>query len=160
MEGSPSEQRGSRPSLVRDARLLQETLGALTRILQALDRQRAVRFGLSPTHWQALLALQQTGPLTVTGLGDRLFLEKSTASRLAKGLLEDGLVRRRSPRSDDRKVILQVTEYGMQRSRKILNELSEQYIEVLSALDPEVGRFLPAALAQLTKDLAGRVERA
>jgi DNA-binding MarR family transcriptional regulator len=159
MEDPPSDP-SSRPSLVRDAGFVLESLAALTRILQALDRQRAGSFGLSAAHWQALLALQRTGPLTVTGLGDRLFLEKSTASRLAKGLLSEGLVRKRSPGSDERKVILQVTELGIQLSRKILNELSEEYIQVLSSMEPEVGRSLPVALARLTKELARRVERA
>jgi len=89
--------------------------------------------------------------MAVTHLGDTLLLEKSTASRLAKGLLEDSLVRKRSPSSDARVVILQLTERGHRLSRKILNDLSEENMEVLASLVPEAREALPGFLEELTR---------
>lgn len=144
----------SRTHLIRNAALLRESMERVLRILQAGDRDRARRHGISPSQGQALLALSRSGPLTVTGLGEHLHLEKSTASRLAKGLLKRGFVRKRSPASDDRKVILQVTEQGIRLSRRILNDLSEEYVALLGSMDPEVGESLPRLLALLAQGMA------
>jgi len=97
--------------------------------------------------------------MTVTGLGEHLHLEKSTASRLAKGLLVLDLVRKRSPSSDDRVVILQATEQGLRLSRKILNDLSEEYIDLLATLAPGERETLPRLLEGLWRGLSGQMCR-
>jgi len=141
----------NRPSLIRDATLLQESLRDLVRVLQSRDRDRAGEHGLSSSQSDALLVLTRAGPMTVTALGERLHLEKSTASRLAKGLLGLGLVRKRSPASDDRKVILQLTEKGMRLSRTVLNRYSEEHVELLESLSPESRERLPILIGELTR---------
>jgi DNA-binding MarR family transcriptional regulator len=98
--------------------------------------------------------------MPVTKLGDALVLEKSTASRLAKGLMDRGLVRKRSPQSDSRVVILQLTEQGQRLSRKILNELSREYMEILEPFEPEVRKELPDYLQRLTFHLAAGMDPA
>jgi len=91
--------------------------------------------------------------MTVTALGERLHLEKSTASRIAKGLLRIGLVRKRSPSSDERKVILQLTEQGLRVARRVLNDYAEEDIELLESLDPDSSGRLPILLGELTRTL-------
>jgi DNA-binding MarR family transcriptional regulator len=145
-----------RPSLVRATARLEEALNALSRTLQTRDRDRAARYDLSVSQSHALIALGKGGPKTVTGLASYLHLEKSTASRLAKGLLGRGLVRKRSPTSDDRVVILQATEQGLRLSRRILNDLSEEYTDLLAGLDPTMREILPNALECLQESLAPR----
>jgi DNA-binding MarR family transcriptional regulator len=145
---------------MRDASHFQEALGSLIRVLQARDRDRACCYGLSVSQCHALQALVKEGPLTVTRLGEELHLEKSTASRLANGLLERGLVRKRSPNSDGRVVILQVTEQGLRLSRKILNDLTEEYMELLAEFDPEVRRALPTLMKRLKEVFSARIDPA
>lgn len=140
-------------SLVRDAARLQESLGELIRVIQHRDRDRASRYDLSVSQCRALEALAREGPMPVTHLGNALLLEKSTASRLARGLMERGLLRKRSPRTDSRVVILQVTEQGIRLSRKILNDLSEELMEVLEDVQPEARGAIPHLLDQLTRAL-------
>ena len=141
-------------SRIRDAALLQEVLGTLVRIIQDRDRDRASRYDLSASQWHALQALVQEGPVTVTELGDLLFLEKSTASRLAKGLLKRGLVRKRSPHSDGRVVILQLTEQGLRLARRILNDLAEEYMDLLEVFEPEERKVLPPLLGRLVQEIS------
>jgi MarR family 2-MHQ and catechol resistance regulon transcriptional repressor len=145
-----------RPSLMRDAARLQEALVELTRLLQFRDRDRACCFDLSASQCHALQALIQKGPMTVTQLGDLLYLEKSTASRLAKALLEKELVRKRAPRDDGRVVILQVTEAGQRLARKILNDLAAEYMDLLEGFEPEVRAALPLLLDRLTQTISRR----
>jgi len=95
--------------------------------------------------------------MTVTQLGGQLYLEKSTASRLAKALLEKKLVRKRAPRADGRVVILQVTEAGHRLARKIMNDLSEEYMDLLEGFEPEVRAALPLLLDRLTQTISTRM---
>jgi MarR family 2-MHQ and catechol resistance regulon transcriptional repressor len=147
-----------RRTLMRDATLLQDALGELIRVLQSRDRDRACCYDLSVSQCHALQTLIKDGPLTVTRLGERLYLEKSTASRLANALLDRGLVRKRSPESDGRVVILQVTEQGLRLSRKILNDLSEEYMDLLQGFEPEVRAALPQLLDRLTRTISARTD--
>jgi DNA-binding MarR family transcriptional regulator len=94
--------------------------------------------------------------MTVNQLAAHLYLEKSTASRLAKSLIRQELVRRRSPESDGRVVILQVTEAGHRLSRRIRNDLAEEYTELLEGFEPEVRRALPRLVQRLTATIAQR----
>ncbi len=148
----------NRPSLLRDAARLQEALADLIRVLQFRDRDRACCYDLSVSQCHALQALFQNGPMTVTKLGGELYLEKSTASRLAKALLEKDLVRKRAPRADGRVVILQVTEAGHRLARKIMNDLSEEYMDLLEGFEPEVRAALPLLLDRLTQTISTRMD--
>lgn len=148
----------SQPSMVRDAARLQEALAELIRVLQFRDRDRACCYDLSVSQCHALQALIQSGPMTVTQLGSHLYLEKSTASRLANALLKKELVRKRAPREDGRVVILQVTEAGHRLARKIMNDLSEEYRDLLEQFEPEVRAALPLLLDRLTQIISARTD--
>ena len=147
------EPRSRSSSLVRDAARLQEALRELIRVIQHQDRHRASGYDLSVSQCHALEIIAREGPKTVTDLGDALFLEKSTASRLARGLVHRGLIRKRSPGSDSRVVILQLTEGGIRLSRKVLNDLSERYRALLDEVPEAVRGPLPKHLEQLTASL-------
>jgi MarR family 2-MHQ and catechol resistance regulon transcriptional repressor len=149
-----------RPTLMRDAARVQDALGELIRVLQFRDRDRACCYDLSVSQCHALQTLIKGGPMTVTQLGDHLYLEKSTASRLAKALLRKDLVRKRSPLADGRVVILQVTEAGHRLARKILNDLSQEYMDLLEQVDPEVRTALPILLDRVTQAIKGRTDPA
>ena len=125
-------------SLLGESARLQESLGKLMRVLQHHDRIRASRYDLPVSQCHALQTFLRWGPMTVTELGEHLYLEKSTASRLAKALLKRDLVRRRAPRDDGRVVILQLTEGGQRAARRIVQDLTEDYQLLLRSFDPEV----------------------
>lgn len=146
---------GSRPALLKAAAHLQVAVNALVRAVQARDRRWAGCYGLSVSQFHGLLTLNRQGPSTVTHLGDTLHLDKSTASRLAKGLIKLGLARKRPSGSDDRRVILQVTEKGMRLSRRILNDLSGEYVELLASMEHEGREALSPLLDELTRGFSG-----
>jgi len=68
--------------------------------------------GLTYTQWIAIVALWEQDEQTVSGLGDKLFLESNTLTPILKKLEALGyLERRRDPR-DERQVIVKLTEAG------------------------------------------------
>ena len=153
---STAVETASQPALIRDAARLQKSLSELIRVLQFRNRDRACCYDLSVSQCHALEALISHGPMPVTQLGDHLYLEKSTASRLAKSLLDKELVRKRAPLSDGRVVILQVTEAGHRLARRIMKDLSEEYMDLLGEFEPEVRAAMPRFLDLLTRNISGR----
>jgi hypothetical protein len=55
-------------------------------------------------------------------------------------------------------VILQVTEAGHRLARKIMNDLSEEYRELLEVFEPEVRAALPLLLDRLTQIISTRMD--
>jgi DNA-binding MarR family transcriptional regulator len=93
--------------------------------------------------------------MTVTSLGNHLYLEKSTASRLAKGLIQKGMIRRRAPGRDGRVTILQLTESGRRTARKMENEVFSTYLSILEGMGPESRERLPELLQRFAEAVAG-----
>lgn len=148
---------GSHPSALRAASILQDSLLGLGRLLQSLDRQRGDRLGIPASLIHGLLAIGHAGPFTVTELGRQLRIDTSTASRLAKGLIARGLVRKRSPATDERRVVLQITEQGMRLSRRIENDLAQESSDLFLSMDPQVRERLPGLLRHLVGVLGARL---
>jgi MarR family transcriptional regulator, organic hydroperoxide resistance regulator len=68
--------------------------------------------GVTYTQWIAIVALWEQDEQTVSGLGEKLFLESNTLTPILKKLEALGfLERRRSPR-DERQVIVKLTPAG------------------------------------------------
>ena len=107
--------------------------------------------GITYTQWIAIVALWEQDAQTVSGLGDKLFLESNTLTPILKKLETLGyLERRRDPR-DERQVIVTLTaagralrEKGAQRTlvkatglaaeefaaaRRTMNEVRDRLIE-------------------------------
>src|ERR1700761_4897353 len=68
--------------------------------------------GITYTQWITIVALWEQDEQTVSGLGEKLFLESNTLTPILKKLESLGyLERRRDPR-DERQVIVKLTEAG------------------------------------------------
>jgi DNA-binding MarR family transcriptional regulator len=68
--------------------------------------------GVTYTQWIAIVALWEEDAQTVSGLGEKLFLESNTLTPILKKLEALGyLVRRRDP-GDERQVIVTLTDAG------------------------------------------------
>lgn len=69
--------------------------------------------GLTYTQYITLLALWETDNETVKSLGEKLLLDSGTLTPLLKKLEEQGLVERKRSESDERSVIISLTEKGI-----------------------------------------------
>lgn len=161
-----AEPRGGVPSTAlasRDALALQDALTDLIRVVQFRDRDRACCYDLSVSQCYALRAVVQDGPLSVNDLAGALVLDKSSASRLARGLVEGGLVRRVADPDDARTVHLEATASGRALHERIAQDLAREYGSVLAdfsdaerARAVEAVRRLAAAVARRVDARGGR----
>jgi DNA-binding MarR family transcriptional regulator len=94
----------------------------------------------------------------VNELAGALYLEKSTASRLARGLEESGLVERSPDPEDRRSVRLAATAAGRSAHAGIEADLQREYATLLEDFEPEVRSAMTQLLGRLTRAVGSRVE--
>lgn len=70
--------------------------------------------GITYTQWILIIALWEQDNQTVKSLGEKLFLESNTLTPVLKKLDELGYLRRNRDPSDERQVIVSITEAGRQ----------------------------------------------
>lgn len=146
------------PELLRDARRLSEALTELIRVVQFRDRDRACCYDISVSQCYALKGVVDAGDMTVNDLAAHLYLDKSTASRIANSLVDKGMLER-EPDPDDRRVVrLSPTPGGRAVCGRIEADLAGEYAELLTDFDPEIRAAITGLVARLGRSFSARVE--
>jgi len=138
MAASKSTRSESFAAIHRDARALQAAVGDLVRVYQFRDRDRICCHAISVTQCHALETLIEHGPLRLGELTERLFLDKSTTSRVVRTLVKKGYVEQHADASDRRATALSPTRAGRTLCSRITDDLIEQQKALLADLDPDV----------------------
>jgi DNA-binding MarR family transcriptional regulator len=133
-------------------------LSDLIRVVQFRDRDRACCYDLSVTQCYALERVVHSGGLTVNELSAALYLDKSTASRVANSLVEKGVLERRGDAADGRIVRLVATAAGASTCARIEADLAAEYADLLSDFEPEVQAASAEVLRRLASAFARRVD--
>lgn len=128
----------TRAGLHRDAQALQAAVADLVRVYQFRDRDRICCHDISVTQCYALETLVEHGPLRLGELAERLFLDKSTTSRVVQSLVRKGYAAQHADATDGRAIALSATRAGRTLCARITDGLVEQQKEVLEDLDPGV----------------------
>lgn len=92
--------------------------------------------GLSLPEVRTLAAVGAFGTLTVVELALEVNLDKGQASRLARAMVDKGLVERSSPDDDRRVVRLSLTRAGRAMWAKVMPLIERRNAELLAALTP------------------------
>jgi MarR family 2-MHQ and catechol resistance regulon transcriptional repressor len=124
--------------LQRDAEALQAAVADLVRVYQFRDRDRICCHDVSVTQCYALETLVEHGPMRLSALAERLFLDKSTTSRVVNTLVRKGYVEQRADATDGRAMLINATRQGQQLCKRISSDLVEQQKQLLGDLAPEI----------------------
>jgi MarR family transcriptional regulator, 2-MHQ and catechol-resistance regulon repressor len=128
----------SAATLDRDAEALQAAVADLVRVYQFRDRDRICCHDISVTQCYALETLVDHGPLRLGALAQRLFLDKSTTSRVVATLVKKGYVEQQADASDGRATALSATRRGRTLCSRINADLVAQQRALLEDFDPAV----------------------
>ena len=131
-------QAASSADLQRDARALQAAVADLVRVYQFRDRDRICCHDISVTQCHTLEMLVEHGPMRLNDLTERLFLDKSTTSRVVRTLVKKGYVEQHADPSDGRATALSATRAGRDLCARITDDLVGQQKDLLADLDPDV----------------------
>jgi MarR family transcriptional regulator, 2-MHQ and catechol-resistance regulon repressor len=138
---------GERDELLEFHRALTE----LVRVYQFRDRDRICCYDVSVTQCYALEALILRGPLTLNQVAAELYLDKSTASRVADGLERKGYLKREPNPESRRSVLLRATPAGTELHARIERDILAQEAQILAEF-PATAR---SSLVKLLRSLAG-----
>lgn len=154
--------RGTRApaALDRDARALHEALADLVRVYQFRDRDRICCHDISVTQCYALETLVEQGPMRLGELAARLFLDKSTTSRVVAALVKKGYVEQRADARDARATALGATRAGRALCTRITDDLVEQQKQLLADLDPGVRAGVVDVIRRLARAADSRFRSA
>jgi DNA-binding MarR family transcriptional regulator len=107
-------------------------------------RQVPVDGGLSAPERTALSSLDRSGPTTSAALAREVQITAQAMGATLGVLRDRGLIERRPDPDDGRRVVLSVTEAGVQALKDKRNARTELLAQALTS-----GEFTPAELAQL-----------
>ena len=141
--------RNASPTLGRDAAALQRAVSELVRVYQFRDRDCICCHDISVTQCYALEMLVEHGPMRLNALANRLFLDKSTTSRVVSTLARKGYVEQRADESDGRATAVHATATGRRLCRQITDDLVDQQRQLLQDLDPAVRGEVVKVIARL-----------
>jgi MarR family transcriptional regulator, 2-MHQ and catechol-resistance regulon repressor len=146
-------------ALDRDALALHEAVADLVRVYQFRDRDRICCHDVSVTQCYALETIVEHGPLRLSALADRLFLDKSTTSRVVSTLVRKGYVEQRADAKDGRATTLSATRQGQRLCTRIIDDLVDQQKQLLQDLDPDVRAGVVQVLRRLAYAADARFRR-
>lgn len=149
---------GTDEQLDADTVQLNRSLTELVRVYQFRDRDRICCYDVSVSQCYALEAVVLEGPLGVNDLAARLYLDKSTTSRVVDALEKKGYVERRESPGDRRAVRLVATPAGRDLHARIQGDILAQERELLAEFSPEVRQAMAKLIGQLARAAAARVD--
>jgi MarR family transcriptional regulator, 2-MHQ and catechol-resistance regulon repressor len=90
------------------------------------------------TQCYALETVVEHGPMRLSALAERLFLDKSTTSRVVNTLARKGYVEQQTDATDGRAMLIKATRQGQRLCARITSDLVEQQKQLLGDLTPEI----------------------
>jgi MarR family transcriptional regulator, 2-MHQ and catechol-resistance regulon repressor len=139
-----------------DAEALQAAVSDLVRVYQFRDRDRICCHDISVTQCYALEALVDHGPMRLGALAERLYLDKSTTSRVVSTLVRKGYVEQHAESADRRAIAVNATRAGRRLCARITNGLVEQQKALLHDLEPQVRAGVVRVIRTLAKAAESR----
>ncbi|MBB6253459.1 MarR family winged helix-turn-helix transcriptional regulator [Nitrospirillum iridis] len=110
--------------------------------------------GVTYTQWIAIVALWEQDDQTVSGLGEKLFLESNTLTPILKKLETLGYLQRRRDTADERQVRVSLTEAG----RRLREKGAQRTLVKASGLAPEEFRMIQKTVSRLRDSLLAHAE--
>jgi DNA-binding MarR family transcriptional regulator len=130
---------------------MQQAVADLVRVYQFRDRDRICCHDVSVTQCYALETLVEHGPLRLSALAGRLFLDKSTTSRVVNTLVRKGYVEQRADMTDGRAMLINATRQGQRLCARITADLVGQQQQLLGDLAPEIRAAVVHVIQRLAR---------
>jgi MarR family transcriptional regulator, 2-MHQ and catechol-resistance regulon repressor len=146
------------PRLERDAAELRAALSQLIRVYQFRDRHWICGHELSVTQCHALEVIAEAGPLSMNELAGRLFLDKSTTSRVVDALERKSYAVRQANPNDGRALWLRATVDGARLVERIRREILADEKRLCAEFEPGVRREMTRLITRLARSAAARVD--
>lgn len=149
---------GQDSALEADTEQLHRALTDLVRVYQFRDRDRICCYDVSVTQCYALEAVALEGPMMLNQLAARLYLDKSTASRVVDALEKKGYVERQPSPEDRRALRLVATAAGRDLYARIDADILAGERALLAEFPSDVRQSMTTLIGQLARAAAARID--
>lgn len=146
------------PRLERDAAELHAALSELIRVYQFRDRDVICCHDLSVTQCHALSIIGHDGPLSMNDLAGRLYLDKSTTSRVVGALERKGFAIREANPADRRQLRLTLSPEGAALLSTVRSEILAEEKRLLAEFEPAVRKEMTRLVSRLARAAASRID--
>jgi DNA-binding MarR family transcriptional regulator len=138
-------------------RTLEETAAHLRLVINRSARRMRQEAGteLSASNASALSAVEMHGPVTPSELADIERIKRPSATRILRGLEEEGLVQRTPDPKDGRSALISVTGEGRERLRRLRQRKNAYLARRMRDLEPADVATLEQAAQVLERLLEG-----
>ena len=109
--------------------------------------------GVTYTQWIIIVALWEEDGQSVKSLGDKLFLESNTLTPILKKLESLGYLQRRRDPSDERQVIISLTDAG----RALREKGGQRTLVKATGLEPDEFRQVQQTITRVRDNLIAHV---
>ncbi|MEH0195607.1 MarR family transcriptional regulator [Caulobacter sp. CCNWLY153] len=109
--------------------------------------------GVTYTQWIIIVALWEEDGQSVKSLGDKLFLESNTLTPILKKLESLGFLQRRRDPSDERQVIISLTQAG----RDLREKGGQKTLVKATGLEPDEFRQVQKTITRVRDNLIAHV---
>jgi len=123
-----------RASLKTQTERMQRLTKELLRRYQMRDRNEIACCGITVSQCYALDALGEHGEMTMVQLAGKLYVDKSTVTRVVDPLVARGLVERRYGEQDRREILARLTSAGSKLHQEIVASLQVSQREILERI--------------------------
>lgn len=144
------DKKAGEPPLLLDQQLC-FALYSANLALHKLYRQLLVPLDVTYPQYLVMMVLWEQDDVTVSEIGERLFLDSATLTPLLKRLENAGLVQRLRSRKDERQVVVTLTVAGRELKQKA--ETIPESVRCASACDLEKLQSLKGELEALRTNL-------
>lgn len=128
---------------------LERLVRLVNMVIKKRGRDILVDFDITPPQFNALVALDDHGVLTMGELCDHLYLACSTATDLIDRMERNGLIERQRDQNDRRVIRLKITERGQNIIDQVMDARRRYLANTLAGLDREATSKIVHSLDQL-----------
>lgn len=132
---------------------IETEMAVLARSLELLRRRGRIHREMDRAGYLLLRTLEETGPLPVNQLAERVGLDGSTVTRQVASLESDGFAERSTDPGDRRCCIVRPTEHGRRLMRDVQRQRRERFDELLAGWSDADRADLARLLARLNRSV-------
>ncbi len=120
---------------------------------EAVQRFKQAGLDLSAEEWALLMVLWRDGPTPMADLANLTLRDRTTMTRLVDRMVKKDLVKRTTPKTDRRKVIIAVSTKGAEIKPRVLEAIQPLIAKSQNGIPEEDIALALNVLAQIAKNL-------
>jgi DNA-binding MarR family transcriptional regulator len=137
---------------------LQQLINDIGRYYSICDQYCSEQLGITASQGYTMLAMPETGSITMNELSLKMKLATSTMTRMADQLVQKSMIERQNDAEDRRVVRVYLTENGRRVKVQLKETMQNLYSQVLSGISAGEQDTVLGSLEMLNRSIVGVIK--